>query len=80
MYIYMKPGCGPQTMSAAGLSHLATKNPDRQGNEGRAVNRQPGFRSGDTYRRICFRQEFFRFFPSPFDLCTLYCNARGHAK
>jgi hypothetical protein len=28
-------------------------------NEGRVVNRQPGFRSGDTYRKISFRQFCF---------------------
>ena len=37
-------------------------------NEGRAVNRQPGFRSGDMYRRTCFGQDFLRFAASSVDV------------
>jgi hypothetical protein len=39
--------------------------------EGRAVNRQPGFRSGDTYWRPYFRQDFSCPAPSPVDLCAI---------
>jgi hypothetical protein len=40
--------------------------------ERRAVNRQPGFRSGDTYRRTCFSQDFSCLVTSPVDLCAVW--------
>jgi hypothetical protein len=37
----------------------------KKANVARAVNRQPGFCSGDTYKRICFWQGFCNFGASP---------------
>ena len=47
--------------------------------EGRTVNRQPGFRSGDTYRRTCFRQDF-SVFQHLLSISVLsYCSAEWPA-
>jgi hypothetical protein len=46
--------------------------------ERRAVNRQPGFRSGGTYRRTCFGQDFFCFAASAVDLNALLFNPTSH--
>jgi hypothetical protein len=43
-------------------------------NERRAVNRQPVFRSGDTYRRNCVFKDFFYFAANPVDMGSLFCD------